>query len=73
MTKGDSRGKKKSRTSITASSDLLELVAGRLEDCLDTRVTITGLKSKNSRGKITIEVADLDDLRRIADVIDPNE
>ncbi len=72
VTKGDTKGKKKSRTSITASSDLLELVAGRLEDALDTRVTIAGLKSKNSRGKITIEVADLDDLRRIADLIDPN-
>ena len=72
VTKGDAKGKKKSRTSVTSSSDLLELVAGRLEDALDTRVTITGLKSKNSRGKITIEVADLDDLRRIADLIDPN-
>ena len=72
VTKGDAKGKKKSRTSVTSSSDLLELVAGRLEDALDTRVTIAGLKSKNSRGKITIEIADLDDLRRIADLIDPN-
>ncbi|MTB28594.1 MAG: ParB/RepB/Spo0J family partition protein, partial [Actinobacteria bacterium] len=72
VTKGDSKNKKKARTSITATSDLLELVAGRLEDRLDTRVVIAGLKSKTSRGKITIEVADLDDLRRIADAIDPN-
>ena len=72
VTKGDAKSKKKSRTSITATSDLLELVAGRLEDRLDTRVVIAGLKSKTSRGKITIEVADLDDLRRIADAIDPN-
>jgi len=73
VTKGESKGKKKSRTPITATSDLLELVAGRLEDRLDTRVVIAGLKSKTSRGKITIEVADLDDLRRIADAIDPND
>ena len=73
VTKGDTKSKKKSRTSITTTSDLLELVAGRLEDRLDTRVVIAGLKSKTSRGKITIEVADLDDLRRIADAIDPNE
>jgi len=73
VTKGESKGKKKSRTSITATSDLLELVAGRLEDRLETRVVIAGLKSKTSRGKITIEVADLDDLRRIADAIDPND
>ena len=73
VTKGDAKSKKKSRTSITATSDLLELVAGRLEDRLDTRVVIAGLKSKTSRGKITIEVADLDDLRRIADAIDPND
>jgi len=73
VSKGDAKSKKKSRTSITATSDLLELVAGRLEDRLDTRVVIAGLKSKTSRGKITIEVADLDDLRRIADAIDPND
>ena len=72
VTKSESKSKKKSRTGVKASSDLLELVAGRLEDRLDTRVTIAGLKSKTSRGKITIEVADLDDLRRIADAIDPN-
>lgn len=72
VTKGDSKAKKKSRTGISAGADLLELVAGRLEDALDTRVTIAGLKSKNSKGKITIEVADYDDLRRIADAIDPN-
>ena len=72
VTKGDAKSKRKSRTSITAGSDLLELVAGRLEDALDTRVTIAGLRSKNSKGKITIEIADYDDLRRIADIIDPS-
>jgi len=42
-------------------------IADRLSDRLETRVRIESGKSK---GKVTIEFATLDDLRRIVDVID---
>jgi len=45
-------------------------IADRLSDRLETRVRIESGKSK---GKVTIEFATLDDLRRIVDVIDRAE
>ena len=45
----------------------LEVVADRIGDALDTRVQISAGKS---RGKITIEFADIDDLHRIVSIID---
>ncbi len=46
----------------------LEDISERLSDRLETRVKVDLGKSK---GKITIEFASLDDLRRIVDVMDP--
>ena len=43
-------------------------IAERLSDRLETRVKVDLGKSK---GKITVEFASLEDLRRIIDVIDP--
>ena len=51
-------------------ADLIDDVQRRLSDGLDTSVHVQGLPRANSRGKIVIEVADADDLRRIADLID---
>ena len=51
---------------ISTPSPLLKEVSNQLEDALDTRVQVELGKEK---GKITIEFADLDDLRRIAKVI----
>jgi ParB family chromosome partitioning protein len=48
----------------------LSEIADRLSDRLETRVRIESGKSK---GKVTIEFATLDDLRRIVDVIDRAE
>ena len=45
----------------------LEVVADRIGDALDTRVQISAGKS---RGKITIEFADIEDLHRIVSIID---
>jgi hypothetical protein len=41
----------------------------RIADALDTRVTPKGFKNKRSRGTIVIECADVEDLRRITDLI----
>jgi ParB family chromosome partitioning protein len=46
----------------------LDDISERLSDRLETRVKVDLGKSK---GKITIEFASLDDLRRIVDVVDP--
>lgn len=51
-------------------SEVIGDIAQRLSDALDTRVTVAGLRSSNARGKVVIEVADMDDLRRIADLVD---
>ena len=64
---------RKARTPKTRPAAVQELVgdiANRLADALDTRVSIDGLARANARGKIVIEVADAEDLRRIADVIE---
>jgi len=73
---GDGRQRKRtprSRGSRPRDADLTEIVdelTARAADSLDTRVSIEGFARKNSRGKVVIECADLDDLRRIVDIID---
>lgn len=73
---GEAGGRKreiKERTPKTRSStvaDLIDDCLGRLNDALDTRVQVEGLPRPNSRGRIIIDVADADDLRRIVDLID---
>jgi ParB family chromosome partitioning protein len=75
---GDAGGKKRERkTRIpkprdAAIVDVVGAVTERLNDHLDTRVHIDGLPKSNSRGTIVIEVADVDDLRRITDLIAGN-
>lgn len=70
---GTTAKERKGRTPKTRPAAVQEIVsdiAGRLGDALDTRVQIDGLAKANARGKIVIEVADVEDLRRIADVIE---
>jgi ParB family chromosome partitioning protein len=72
---GDGDGKKRERKARAPKprehgvADLVDDVAQRLSDGLDTRVRVEGLPRANSRGTIVIEVADAEDLRRIADLI----
>jgi ParB family chromosome partitioning protein len=49
--------------------ELLTLVAGRLGDRVESRVQVSA--GARGRGRIVIEFGDLDDLVRIADLIDP--
>jgi ParB family chromosome partitioning protein len=48
---------------------LLDAVAGRLEERLETRVQVKA--NAKGRGRVTLEFASLDDLRRVVDLIDP--
>lgn len=72
---GDGDGKKRERKARAPKprehgiADLVDDVARRLSDGLDTRVRVEGLPRANSRGTIVIEVADAEDLRRIAGLI----
>jgi ParB family chromosome partitioning protein len=72
---GDGDGKKRERKARAPKprehgvADLADDVARRLSDGLDTRVRVEGLPRAKSRGTIVIEVADAEDLRRIADLI----
>lgn len=50
--------------------ELADDVSRRISDALDTRVSVQGLAKANTRGRIVIDVADAEDLRRIADLID---
>ena len=54
----------------TVMADLVNDVQQRIADRLDTRVQLDGFLKNAARGKIVIECADGDDLRRIADLID---
>ena len=56
------------RASAAPASETLPLVAERLSDRLETRVKVDLGQRK---GKITVEFASLDDLRRIVDIMDP--
>ena len=64
---------KKPRKTRGRDGSMVELagdVSARLADALDTRVTVQGLATPNARGRIVIDVADAEDLRRIADLIE---
>lgn len=50
-------------------TDALADLAAAAADALDTRVHTDGFGSARSRGRLVIDCADLDDLRRIIDVI----
>lgn len=53
-----------------AMADLVADVQQRIADQLDTRVQVDGFMKSAARGKIVIECADGEDLRRVADLID---
>ena len=61
---------RKPKSRETAMADLVNDVQQRIADQLDTRVQVDGFMKNAVRGKIVIECADGDDLRRIADLID---
>ncbi|MBI1349594.1 MAG: ParB/RepB/Spo0J family partition protein [Actinomycetales bacterium] len=64
--------KSRSRVSLPRDPDLTDALtemAARAADALDTRVSTDGFASTRARGKLTIECADIEDLRRIVDLI----
>jgi ParB family chromosome partitioning protein len=70
---GEPKRKRTPRPRGGASAEVAEVTAGvseRLGDLLDTRVRVEGVRNERSRGRLVVEFADLDDLRRIADIIE---
>lgn len=68
--KRTSKSRSRARTSVGGdTSDALRELGGRVADTLDTRVTTTGFASRVARGRLVIECADLEDLRRVVDLI----
>lgn len=74
---GDADGRERSRTrrsrAAVRDTDIADAVAElgrRAADALDTRVSTKGFAGKRSRGTIVIECADIEDLRRIVDLLD---
>ena len=64
------RSRSRARTSVGGStSEAAQELVTRVADVLDTRVTTTGFASRVARGRVVIECADLEDLRRIVDLI----
>lgn len=70
---GEPKRKRTPRPRGGASAEVAEVTAAlseRLGDLLDTRVRVEGVRTERSRGRLVIEFADLDDLRRVADIIE---
>lgn len=61
---------RKPRGRAGSMAELANDVSARIADALDTRVSVQGLAKANARGRIVIDVADAEDLRRIADLIE---
>jgi len=69
--KEDKKRKRRERSKRSDElEDLVSELTSRVADQLDTRVSISGLGRKNSKGALVIECADAEDLRRIVDIID---
>jgi ParB family chromosome partitioning protein len=74
---GDGDGRKRSssrrsRVTLPRDAEITDVVSefsSQVADRLDTRVTADGFATRTSRGRIVIECADLEDLRRITDII----
>jgi ParB family transcriptional regulator, chromosome partitioning protein len=70
---GEPKRKRTPRPRGGASAEVAEVTAGvseRLGDLLDTRVRVEGVRTERSRGRLVVEFADLEDLRRITDIIE---
>lgn len=64
-------GKKRQRSQRSDElDDLVTELSSRVAEQLDTRVSVSGMGRKNSKGSLVIEFADAEDLRRIVDIID---
>ena len=69
-------GERKKRTPRPRGGAAPEVVAATTEiaerrgDALDTRVRVEGVRTARSHGRLVIEFADLEDLHRIADIIE---
>ena len=69
--KEDKKRKRRERSKRSDElEDLVSELSSRVADQLDTRVSVSGLGRKNSKGALVIECADAEDLRRIVDIID---
>jgi ParB family chromosome partitioning protein len=74
---GDADGRKRttsrrSRVSLPRDADIADVVSelvGQVGDHLDTRASADGFTTRKSRGRLLIECADIEDLRRISDAI----
>jgi ParB family chromosome partitioning protein len=74
---GDADGRRRtssprSRVSLPREPEVADAVlelSGRVADAVDTRVNADGFATRTSRGRLMIECADLEDLRRIVDLI----
>lgn len=70
---GEPKRKRTPRPRGGVSAEVAEVTAAvseRLGDLLDTRVRVEGVRTERSRGRLVVEFADLDDLRRVADIIE---
>lgn len=75
---GDADGRQRRRSTRSrgaaardsAIADVVAEMSGRVADTLDTRVSTKGFTTRRSRGTLVIECADVEDLRRIVDLLD---
>jgi ParB family chromosome partitioning protein len=75
---GEADGRARARTTRSrrpagADQQVADAVANLVAaaaDALDTRVEATGFSSRNGRGRLVVECADVDDLRRIVALLD---
>lgn len=68
-TAGTAAGRRRTTVRAGRRMPLLDDMATRLSDKLDTRVTVSLGKNK---GKLTVEFATVDDLNRIVQILDPS-
>lgn len=72
---GDGRRRRSSpRSRVTLPrdpqvGDVVTELTTRTADTLDTRIVADGFATRNSRGRLIVECADIEDLRRIVDII----
>jgi ParB family chromosome partitioning protein len=72
---GDGRKRsssRRSRVTLPRDAEIADVVSelsAQVADRLDTRVTADGFATRTSRGRVLVECADLEDLRRITDII----